>query len=58
MKYLVAVAVALAPLGCIRAPEIVLVDRATALEEQAAGSYSELERKLARARPWHRAPSR
>jgi hypothetical protein len=38
-----------APLGCIRAPEIVLVDRATALEQQAAGSYAELERKLARA---------
>ena len=37
------------PLGCIRAPEIVLVDRATALEQQAAGSYAELERKLARA---------
>jgi Protein of unknown function (DUF1318) len=35
--------------GCIRAPEIVLVDRATALEQQAAGSYSEIERKLARA---------
>jgi uncharacterized protein YdbL (DUF1318 family) len=41
--------VALAPLGCIRAPEIVLVDRATALEQQAAGSYADLERKLARA---------
>lgn len=38
-----------APLGCIRAPEIVLVDRATALEQQAAGSYEDLERKLARA---------
>jgi hypothetical protein len=46
----VAVAVgALAPLGCIKAPEIVLVDRATALEQQAAGSYADLERKLARA---------
>jgi hypothetical protein len=41
--------VACALLGCIRAPEIVLVDRATALEQQAAGSYAELERKLARA---------
>jgi uncharacterized protein YdbL (DUF1318 family) len=38
-----------APLGCIRAPEIVLVDRATALEQQAAGSFAELEKKLARA---------
>ncbi len=35
--------------GCIKAPEIVLVDRATALEEQAAGSYNQLEEKLARA---------
>lgn len=35
--------------GCIRAPEIALVDRATALEQQAAGSFVELERKLARA---------
>jgi hypothetical protein len=34
--------------GCIRAPEIVLVDRATALEQQAAGSFDELERKLTR----------
>jgi Protein of unknown function (DUF1318) len=36
-------------LGCFKAPEIVVVDRATALEEQAAGSFDELERKLARA---------
>jgi len=43
------VAGALASAGCIRAPEIVLVDRATALEEQAAGSFGELEKKLARA---------
>ena len=35
--------------GCIRAPEIVLVDRATALEQQAAGSFDDIERKLARA---------
>jgi hypothetical protein len=35
--------------GCIKAPEIVLVDRATALEQQAAGSWRELEEKLARA---------
>ena len=34
--------------GCITAPEIVLVDRATALEHQAAGSFAELERKLVR----------
>jgi hypothetical protein len=35
--------------GCIKAPEIVLVDRATALEQQAGGSFLELERKLLRA---------
>jgi hypothetical protein len=34
--------------GCIQAPEIVLVDRATALEHQAAGNFTELERKLVR----------
>ncbi|HRI53978.1 MAG TPA: DUF1318 domain-containing protein [Pseudomonadota bacterium] len=32
--------------GCIKAPEIVLVDRATALEQQAAGSFPELEGRL------------
>jgi hypothetical protein len=35
--------------GCIHPPEIVVVDRATALEEQAAGSFEELERNLTRA---------
>jgi hypothetical protein len=35
--------------GCIHPPEIVLVDRATALEQQAAGSFSELETRLGRA---------
>jgi hypothetical protein len=34
--------------GCIKAPEVVLVDRATALEQQAAGSFDELETKLLR----------
>jgi hypothetical protein len=32
--------------GCIRAPEIVVVDQATALEQQAGGSFTELEREL------------
>lgn len=32
--------------GCIKAPEIVLVDRATALEQQAAGSFTDLEKRL------------
>ncbi|WP_257459651.1 YdbL family protein [Archangium lipolyticum] len=35
--------------GCIRAPEIVMVDRATALEEQASGSFKDVERRLDRA---------
>ncbi len=35
--------------GCFRPPEIVMVDRATALEQQAAGSFDDLERKLDRA---------
>jgi hypothetical protein len=38
----------LASVGCIRAPEIVMVDRATALEQQAGGSFGDLERKLSR----------
>ena len=36
----------LAPLGCVSAPQIVMSDRATALEQQAAGSFDDLERKL------------
>ncbi|MCY1079118.1 DUF1318 domain-containing protein [Archangium lansingense] len=40
---------ALAFPGCIRAPEIVMVDRATALEEQASGSFKDVEQRLARA---------
>lgn len=39
---------AAALLGCIR-PEIVVVDRATALEQQAGGSFVEIEKKLANA---------
>jgi hypothetical protein len=35
--------------GCFKPPEIVMIDRATALEQQAAGSFDELERKLDRA---------
>jgi uncharacterized protein YdbL (DUF1318 family) len=44
---------ALAPLvglaGCFKPPEIVMVDRATALEQQASGSFDDLELKLDRA---------
>jgi nucleotide-binding universal stress UspA family protein len=35
--------------GCFKPPEIVMVDRATALEQQAAGSFDDLERQLDRA---------
>ncbi len=48
MRRLAVLLFALAPLGCMRAPEIVLVDRATALEQQAAGAYDDLEREMAR----------
>ncbi|MET0284096.1 MAG: DUF1318 domain-containing protein [Polyangiales bacterium] len=33
--------------GCIKAPEIVMVDRATALEQQASGSFDALEKDVA-----------
>ena len=35
--------------ACFKPPEIVMVDRATALEQQAGGSFDELERQLDRA---------
>ena len=38
----------LALAACIRAPDVVMVDRATALEQQAAGSFDEVELKLIR----------
>lgn len=44
-----AAGLALLVAGCIHPPEIVVVDRATALEEQAAGSFEDLERDLGRA---------
>ena len=40
---------ALGALACVSPPPIIMVDRATALEQQAAGSYPELEKKLAHA---------
>jgi uncharacterized protein YdbL (DUF1318 family) len=52
MKILVALAVVAAVAGlagCFKPPEIVMVDRATALEQQASGSFDDLERKLDRA---------
>jgi hypothetical protein len=35
--------------SCFKPPEIVMVDRATALEQQASGSFDDLERQLDRA---------
>lgn len=35
--------------GCVKVPEIVMVDRATALQQQASGSFEELETRLDRA---------
>jgi hypothetical protein len=35
--------------GCFKAPEIVMVDRATALQQQASGSFDEIEARLDRA---------
>ena len=35
--------------ACFKPPEIVMVDRATALEQQASGSFDEIELKLDRA---------
>jgi hypothetical protein len=35
--------------GCFKPPEIVMVDRATALEQQASGSFDDIELKLDRA---------
>ncbi len=48
MKRLIAFVLVWAPLGCVRAPEIVVVDRATALEQQAGGSFADVEQSLAR----------
>src|SRR5215472_19347577 len=45
----IAPALLVAVSGCVKAPEIVMVDRATALEQQASGSFDDLERQLDRA---------
>jgi hypothetical protein len=50
MNRTLVLAVALPALSaCFKPPEIVMVDRATALEQQASGSFDDLERKLDRA---------
>lgn len=46
---LAASAIASTSAGCVKAPEIVMVDRATALQQQASGSFEELETRLDRA---------
>ncbi len=48
MKRLFAGCCVLALLACVSAPEIVVTDRATALEQQAAGSFDDLTRRLIR----------
>jgi hypothetical protein len=48
IRMLILSAALAASLGCLRAPEIVMVDRGTALEQQAGGSFEDLERKLSR----------
>ena len=48
MKLVIASLLFAVSLGCVSAPQVVVVDRATALEEQAGGSFDELERKLIR----------
>ena len=47
MKRLIAFGLVWAPLGCVKAPDIVVVDRATALEQQAGGSFADVEQHLA-----------
>jgi hypothetical protein len=37
---------ALVPLACVKPPDVVLVDRATALEQQAGGSFEDVEQGL------------
>jgi hypothetical protein len=48
VKRLIAYVLVLTPLACVKTPDIVVVDRATALEQQAGGSFAELEQGLAR----------
>lgn len=49
MTRFVALFAALSLSGCIHPPEIVLVDRATALEQEASGSFEDVEARLNRA---------
>lgn len=49
MKTRALAAAMLALVACIKPPDIVMVDRGTALEQQASGSFEEVERRLDRA---------
>jgi hypothetical protein len=46
MNRVIALVAVIGSMGCIKAPPIVMVDRGTALEQQASGTYDELERRL------------
>ena len=48
-RILASILAASAAAGCFKPPEIVMVDRATALEQQASGSFDDLELTLDRA---------
>ena len=47
-RFLSAVVATASICACVKPPEIVMVDRGTALEQQAGGSFNDLERKLSR----------
>jgi hypothetical protein len=47
MKYRLLASFTLLVSGCVKAPDLVMVDRATALEQQAGGSFDALEQDLA-----------
>lgn len=49
MKRAVVVFSVVGSIACIKPPDIVMVDRGTALEQQASGSFDEVERRLERA---------
>jgi hypothetical protein len=49
MKRTICIFSVLASVACIKPPNIVMVDRGTALEQQASGSFDEVEHRLDRA---------
>lgn len=46
-RWLCTCAIGLWSMGCVKAPALVVVDRATVLEQQAGGSFEQIEKKLA-----------